>query len=248
MNKPKLLITIPCYNEEIVIEKTTFQLIDYANEHLKDYDWKLLILDNNSKDKTWQIAQSIRDKNPDLIILDQVRTPGRGAALRESWGRHLDFDIYSYMDADLATDIKDLAFLISRVKDGSDFVAGSRYIPYSNVKRSFVRKFLSLIYNILLRLVLHVSFKDAQCGFKAFSKKLVKDLIPKTTDNGWFWDTELMIIASRFGYKVEEVPVTWREVRDELRRSTVSVWSEIWRNLKNIWVMRKKLQDNNYGA
>ncbi len=248
MNKKTLLITLPCYNEEIVIEKTAFQVIDYAREHLKDYAWKILILDNNSKDNTWKIAQSIRDANKGLVILDQVKNPGRGAALRESWGRHPDFDIYAYMDADLATDIKDFAFLVSKVVSGSDFVAGSRYIQYSDVKRSLIRKFLSSVYNVLLRIVLRVNFRDAQCGFKAMSAKLVHNLVPKTKDSGWFWDTELMIIADRLGYKVEEVPVTWREVRDELRQSTVSVRSEVWRNLKNIWTMRKKLQDNDYGA
>ena len=83
--------------------------------------------------------------------------------------------------------------------------------------------------------------KDAQCGHKAMSKKIVHELIPQTTDNGWFWDTELMILACRKGYKVLEVPVTWREVRDELRASKVSVWSEVIRKLKNIYKMRKKL-------
>lgn len=241
----KLLITIPCYNEEIVLEKTVFSVTQYAQDHLGEYEWKLLILDNNSYDATLKIAYELQ-KADARILVDEVKTPGRGAALRESWGRHLDFDIYSYMDADLATDTKDFAFIVSKVKEGTDIVVGSRYIPYANVKRNFLRKLLSHSYNFLLKVVLKVGFKDAQCGFKAMSKKLVHHVVPKTLDSGWFWDTELMIIATHSGYSLLEVPVTWREVRDELRRSTVSVWSEVARNLKNIWVMKKRLAENLY--
>lgn len=243
----KLLITIPCFNEELVLEKTVFSVLEYADEHLKQYDWKILILENNSIDKTLEIAEKFKISNSKILV-DEVKSPGRGRALRESWGRHLGYDVYVYMDADLATDIKDLAFTISKVVDGYDIVVGSRYIPYANVKRSILRKTLSYIYNFLLRFVLNVKFKDAQCGFKAMSKRLVQDMIPKTLDNGWFWDTELMIISVYFNYSLLEVPVTWQETRDELRRSTVSIWSEIIRNTKNIWVMKQRLNKKEYGT
>lgn len=243
----RLLITIPCYNEEIVLEKTIFSIVQYATEYLYEYDWKVLILDNNSNDTTVEIARKLQSHDK-RIIIDQVNKPGRGMALRESWARHTDFDVYTYMDADLATDIKDFAFIISKVVEGIDIVVGSRYIPYANVKRNFLRKVLSFTYNLLLRIVLKVKFKDAQCGFKAMSKKVVQDMIPRTLDNGWFWDTELMIISNHFGYSLLEVPVTWLETRDELRRSTVSVWSEVVRNLRNIWVMRRRLSRKEYGV
>ena len=242
----KLLITIPCYNEEIVLEKTVFSVLQYAREHLGEYEWKLLILDNCSKDRTLEIAHKLQKANPDRILVDQVNHPGRGRALRESWARHAGFDIYTYMDADLATDIKDFAFIISKVAGGCDIVVGSRYIPYANVKRSFLRKLLSSIYNMLIRAVLKVTFRDAQCGFKAMSGKVVRNIVPLTRDDGWFWDTELMIVALHFKYKLLEVPVTWREVRDELRRSTVTVRSEVIRNIRNIWIMRQRLARHEY--
>jgi len=237
----KLLITVPCYNEEIVLEKTIFSLFQYATKNLSTFDWKIFILDNNSKDKTWDIAKTLKAKYGDKIVIDQVPTPGRGVALREAWLKMLNFDIYAYTDADLSTDIKDFSFIINKVSDGNDLVTGSRYLANSDVKRDFFRKGLSKIYNLLLKLVLNVNFKDAQCGFKAFSNKLVSELFPKTSDNGWFWDTELMILACRGGYKVLEVPISWREARDELRKSTVAVFSEIFKNLKNILIMKKRL-------
>ncbi len=243
----KLLITIPCYNEELVLEKSVFSLMEYAKHNLEDYDWKILIIDNNSSDKTFEIGGSLMDQFKEKIIIKKIKTPGRGVAIREAWGDIKDFDIYTYMDADLATDIKDFSFIVNEVSKGYDLVTGSRYILYADVKRDLKRKVLSKIYNFIIKIVLRVNFKDAQCGFKAFSQKLVSELMPKTTDNGWFFDTELMILAELGGYKILEVPVTWREVRDELRQSKVSHWSEVIRQLKNIKMMRQKLKDGTYG-
>lgn len=243
--KKRLLITIPCYNEELVLEKTTFSILEYAKQNLSKYDWQIHIIDNNSKDTTWQVAQGLVKKYTGIVTAHQIPSPGRGVALREGWSQIKGFDIYSYMDADLATDLKDFQFLVSKVDEGYDVVVGSRYLPHSDVQRTFRRKLFSKIYNILLKAVLKVDFQDAQCGFKAFSKQVVASLIPQTEDSGWFWDAELMILASRKGYKVLEVPVSWREVRDELRVSKVSVWSEVVRNLKKIYMMRKRLASNN---
>ena len=237
----KLLITIPCYNEELVLEKNIFSVIRYAKQNLSYTEWKVFILDNNSSDRTLAIAEEIRKEYPDIVEVSEVRTPGRGIALREAWKRIPGYDIYSYMDADLATDLKDFDFIVKKVIDGYDFVTGSRYLPESEARRTFRRKILSKIYNFILKIVLNVDFEDAQCGFKSFSRRLVAELVPETKDSGWFWDTELMILASRRGYKVLEVPVSWREVRDELRASKVSPWKETIRQLKNIYLMRKRL-------
>lgn len=224
------------------MEKTVGAVMFYAENHLQDYDWKILILDNNSADKTGEIGRAFSKESSDRIIFDEVKTAGRGAALRESWGRQKGYDVYAYMDADLATNLKDFKLIVEKVTEGNDIVTGSRYIPGADVERNLKRRLLSLIYNILIRVILRVNFMDAQCGFKAMSKRLVLEVIPKTTDNGWFWDTELMILAGRNGFKILEVPVSWREVRDELRRSKVSPWTEAVRQLGNIYRMWKRLR------
>lgn len=240
----KLLITIPCYNEELVIEKNAALVYAYATEQLAHFDWRLFILDNNSRDNTWAIAQKIQTKDPFRVTIGQVTIPGRGAALRIAWSGRPDYDLYAYVDADLSTDMKDFAFVIEKAAEGYDLVTGSRYLPNSHIKRDFVRKILSKIYNMLLKIVLQVNFRDAQCGFKVMSSRVIQNLFPLTIDNGWFWDTELMIFASRMNYKVLEVPVFWREARDELRKSTVAVYIEIFRNLRNIYVMHRRLSKN----
>jgi glycosyltransferase involved in cell wall biosynthesis len=244
----KLLITLPSHNEELVLTKTTHTLMQYAARHLGVFAWKILILDNASRDNTRAVAEGLQQQFPERILIDSVPTPGRGGALRESWARHLDYDIYAYMDVDLATDLKDFSALVNQVADGVDLATGSRYLPQSDSRRSPLRLFLSGVYNKLIRLVLRVNFRDAQCGFKAFSRRLVQELIPETSDRGWFWDTELMILACRRKYRVVELPVTWREVRDERRASTVTPWREAARQLKNIAWMWWRLRGEGGGS
>ncbi len=245
-SQKKVLIVIPCYNEELVLEQTIFSVMHYAEKNLSQYDWKILIVDNASKDGTWMIARKMSEKYAGIVSADQILIPGRGITLKKIFQKYNTYDIYTYMDADLATDIKDFSFIISKVDEGYDFVTGSRYLPHSDVVRTWKRRVLSRTYNYIIQFVLGARFHDAQCGFKAFSKKLVTELVPETEDHGWFWDTELMILASRRGYRVLEVPVSWREVRDELRVSTVSVYSEVVKNLKNIYAMYIRLSSHKH--
>jgi glycosyltransferase involved in cell wall biosynthesis len=237
----KVLVTLPCYNEELVLKRNAAVIHDFIKENCPGITFSILIIDNASTDSTWQVAQELSEAYPGIFICTQIFTPGRGAALREAWQKYPGYDIYSYMDIDLATDLKDFPQLLRSVQEGGDYVTGSRYIRGSDVERTFKRVFLSRIYNLLLKIVFRVSFKDAQCGFKAFSNKLVTELVPKTIDCGWFWDTELMIFADRGDYTIVEIPVTWREVRDELRQSKVSPGKEIQRQLKNIYSFYRRL-------
>src|SRR6185436_9595482 len=86
-----------------------------------------------------------------------------------------------------------------------------------------------------------VNFRDAQCGFKAFDGSTLSKLLPFVKDTGWFWDTELMIYAQKMGYSIREVPVNWNEVRDEIRKSKVSPFTEVMRQLKNIAELKMRL-------
>lgn len=237
----KLLITLPCFNEELVLEKNAKVIFEYAKNNFTDYQWKILILDNASTDSTLEIAKKLLSEHPGEFLVDQEMEKGRGVALRKSWSRFVDFDIYCYMDIDLSTDIKDFKLLVDKVNENYDIVVGSRYLINSNIKRDFKRLILSKIYNLLLELVFRVKFEDAQCGFKAMSKKTVSNVVPYTTDAGWFWDTELMILLVRDGYSLLEIPVNWKEARDNQRKSTVLVWHEVVKQLQNIYRMKKRL-------
>ena len=114
----------------------------------------------------------------------------------------------------LSTDIESFPIMISALINKFDLASGSRLVRGARIKRSFKRELLSRAYNLLLRIVLLVDFKDAQCGFKAARTNAAKDIIPKTKNNNWFFDSELMIIAEKKGYNIIEIPVNWIEDPD----------------------------------
>ena len=114
------------------------------------------------------------------------------------------------MDVDLSTRLEALPALIAPILSGSaDIVIGSRLAPGARVTRSAGREFISRTYNLLLRGVLHASFRDAQCGFKAVRAPVARDLVPMVRDQAWFFDTELLIVAQRAGVRIHELPVEW---------------------------------------
>ena len=236
----KLLITIPCYNEELILKKNLEVLLDYAEKNLSDYEYDFLIIDNASDDNTHKIAGQLVATHSNFLV-DQCLEKGRGAALKASWLKHQGYDIYTYMDIDLATELNQFKDLISKIESGNHIAIGSRYVSGANIKRSPRREFLSRIYNLLLKIFFDVKFKDAQCGFKAFRGEMLQSILPKTKDAGWFWDTEILILAERAGHKIYELPVSWLEVRDEIRKSKVSPFVEVIRQLKNIVQLRKRL-------
>jgi len=135
---------------------------------------------------------------------------GRGSALALAAQQAL-YDIYVYFDVDLATDIKHLKPLIYSIVKGCDIATGSRLLPTSNITRSGGREIKSRGYNLLVRTLLQSKIHDHQCGFKAFNRQKLLTLLPAVHDTHWFWDTEVLVLGQRAGYKACEIPVHWKE-------------------------------------
>jgi glycosyl transferase family 2 len=139
---------------------------------------------------------------------------GRGRALRTAWMAS-DARVLAYMDIDLSTRLDSLTALIVPIVAGiSDISIGSRLAPGALVTRSMRREVISRGYNLLLRAVLRTRFSDAQCGFKAIRAEVARAVLPAVRDDGWFFDTELLVVAQRAGLRISEVPVEWIEDAD----------------------------------
>ncbi len=139
----------------------------------------------------------------------RLELKGRGRALRTAWSAS-DADVVCYMDVDLSSDLGALMPMIGGLLVGDGEVAiGTRLSPESKVVRGAKREFISRSYNRLLRLVLRARFSDAQCGFKAMRGDAAARLLPQIKDDGWFFDTELLVLAQRSGMQILEVPVIW---------------------------------------
>ena len=146
--------------------------------------------------------------------------PRRAAAGRcaTAWSAS-DAQVLAYCDVDLSTDLAALLPLVAPLISGhSDLAIGTRLSPSSRVVRGAKREFISRAYNLLLRGTLAARFSDAQCGFKAIRADVARRLLPLVEDTGWFFDTELLVLAERAGLRIHEVPVDWVDDPRQQRR------------------------------
>lgn len=207
----KVSISVPVLNEEKELEVNISKLCAFLIKGFK-YDWEIVIVDNGSNDKTQEIGLRMSKMDSKIKYL-RLEERGRGRALKRSWSQS-DADILSYMDVDLSTNLKSFPILIEEIATGADVAIGSRLMKNSHIVRQFKREMLSRGYNLLIKLMFWNKFSDAQCGFKAIGKKAARELLPKIVDNKWFFDTELLILAEKKGYRIAEVPVEWIEDLD----------------------------------
>jgi glycosyltransferase involved in cell wall biosynthesis len=200
-------IVVPVYNEEQILASSVERLRTYLTDTFP-FAWRIVIADNASTDATAEIAARLAADDERIRHL-RLELKGRGRALRAAWSQS-DADIVVYTDVDLSTGLTGLLPLVAPLVTGhSDVAIGSRLSAGSLVARGPKRELISRAYNLLLRLVFAVRFRDAQCGFKAVRSDVVKLLLPAVEDEAWFFDTELLLLAEYNGLRVHEVPVDW---------------------------------------
>lgn len=237
----KFLIVIPAHNEEKIIEKNVILLHDFLQNNFPNDDWKIIVADNSSTDKTKTIVQDLAQKLKKVSYL-YIAQRGKGIAIRLAWLGE-GADIYIFMDADLATDLRALPSLVNAVsQEGYDLACGSRFQYGSLVKRTAFRKFISLGYRTILRLVFGLKTKDAPCGFKAINQRLKEEVLPLISSNEWFFDSELVILSEVLGYKVKEIPVIWEDKQEEGRKSRVKIIPLILEYLKKVLELKKRIK------
>ncbi len=226
-------IVVPVFNEEQVLEASIIQLRRYL-----DNDFPLrstvVIADNGSTDGTWPLAQHLSARLDGVKAIRMARQ-GRGHALRTAWSASTA-TVVAYMDVDLSTDLDALLPLVAPLLSRhSDVAIGSRLAPGARITRGLKREVISRCYNLIVRAALGARISDAQCGFKALRADVVRWLVPMVEDEGWFFDTELLVLAERHGLRVHEVPVDWVEDPD----SRVRLLRTAWEDLKGIRRMRR---------
>jgi putative flippase GtrA len=222
-------IVIPVYNEETGLEPSVLRLEEYLSTRFP-FSWVITIVDNASVDRSWAIACRLAGQldGVQAIHLDQK---GRGRALRAAWSVS-PAAVVAYMDVDLSTDLDALLPVVGPLLSGhSDLAIGSRLAPGARVVRGLKREVISRMYNAILRATLGNDFSDAQCGFKALRAEVARALLPLIEDDGWFFDTELLVLAEHNGLRIHEVPVDWTDDPD----TKVAVADTAMGDLRGIW-------------
>jgi putative flippase GtrA len=228
-------IVIPVYNEERALPGSVRRLHAFLADEVP-YAARITVADNASTDGTLEVARRLAEELPDVNVV-HLDKKGRGGALQRTWTSSTA-TVVAYMDVDLSTDLTALMPLVAPLISGhSDVAIGSRLSASSRVVRGPKREFISRSYNLILRSALGARFSDAQCGFKAMRSEVARQLLPLVADTGWFFDTELLVIAERAGLRIHEVPVDWIDDPD----SRVDVVSTALEDLKGCWRVGRAL-------
>lgn len=233
--KHSVEITVPVYNEEKELERNIVKLSGFCKKNLKDYEWKITIADNASADNTPIIAANISKSDP-KVSLFRLEEKGRGRAVKRAWSNS-ESDYCVYMDLDLSTDLKHLPNLLKALEGGFDIAIGSRLAKGANVEgRTLLREVTSRTLNFFfIQFWFKTHFTDAQCGFKAVTRKVVEELVPKIKDNDWFFDGELLIVGEKSGYKIYEEPVHWIDNPGSTVRLISTIWGDIRVMMRLFW-------------
>jgi glycosyltransferase involved in cell wall biosynthesis len=211
-NQQTVEIVIPVYNEQRTLVANVELLLDYLRAEFP-FSFRVIVADNASADVTGELAAALAATHPEVTVLRLARK-GRGLALRTAWLASTA-DVTSYMDVDLSTNLESLLPLVAPILSGhSEVSIGTRLAHHAHVRRRVKRELLSRGYNGLIHAGFRAGFTDAQCGFKAIRVDVARALLPLVEDDGWFFDTELLLIAERNGLRIHEVPVDWIEDLD----------------------------------
>jgi len=212
VSRAQVELVIPVRDEERELARSVRRLDAYLHDRFP-FAARITIADNGSTDRTWPEAQALAS-DLDLVRAVRLDRPGRGGALRSIWSQS-DAAVLGYMDVDLSTDLNALLPLLAPLLSGhSDVAIGTRLAAGARVVRGPRREIISRCYNLLLHASLGTRFSDAQCGFKAIRADIARVLLPLTADAGWFFDTELLVLAERAGLRIHEVPVDWIDDAD----------------------------------
>lgn len=232
--RPRVDVVVPVYNEERDLERSVTTLRRFLGERGQAWVWRIVIADNASVDRTLAIAKDLVARWPAEVAVVHLSQKGRGRALRRAWTES-DADIVCYMDVDLSTDLEHLPTLIESLAGGNDVALGSRLAPGAQVTRGLKREIISRGYNLLIKLFFWHHFFDAQCGFKGITRRVANEVLPTVQDNAFFFDTELLLIAEKNGYRLKEIPVKWVDDPD----TRVKIFKTAWEDIQGLWRLKR---------
>jgi dolichyl-phosphate beta-glucosyltransferase len=167
-------------------------------------------VNDGSTDDTAAIVQEFERRHPIVRLIENPGNRGKGFSVRNGM-LQAHGDVLLFSDADFSSPIQEAPKLVAALRHGADVAIGSRWLQSETQTRRqpLFRQLSGRVFNLLLRVVLGLSYKDTQCGFKAFSRRAARLIFPAQRIERWGFDPEILFLARRFGLRVEEVPVRW---------------------------------------
>jgi dolichyl-phosphate beta-glucosyltransferase len=201
-------IVLPAYSESARIGASLDKILTHVAQ--RGWDAEVIVVNDGSRDTTAEIVRAYALKNPALRLIENPGNRGKGYSVRNGM-LHAHGDILLFSDADLSSPIAEADKLFAAIAGGADVAIGSRWLKSElQIQRQPLhRQLFGRIFNLALRLILGLHFKDTQCGFKAFTRHAAEVIFPLQKIERWGFDPELLYLARKLGFKVVEVPVAW---------------------------------------
>ncbi len=227
----KYSIIIPAYNEAARLGATLQRVLQYIRA--QRWDAEVIVVNDGSRDNTADLIREYASANPVLRLLENPGNRGKGYSVRNGM-LHANGEILLFSDADLASPIEEAPKLFEAIESGADVAIGSRWLrpELQKQRQSLLRQLYGRIFNIALRLLLGLKFKDTQCGFKVFTRSSARAIFPLQQIERWGFDPELLYLARRKKLRVTEVPVEWSHqegTRISPLRDGLRMFSEVLR-------------------
>ena len=205
---PTFSIVIPAYNEEERLGPTLDRVLAFARGN----GWRaeIIVVNDGSRDRTAEIVRSYERNTGIVRLLENPGNRGKGYSVRNGV-LNATGEFILFTDADMSSPIEEASKLLQALAGGADIAIGSRWArsELQTRRQSLARQFLGRVFNLLLRLLLRLDFKDTQCGFKAFRREAARAVFPLQRVEGWGFDPEILFLANQFGFRMVEVPVRW---------------------------------------
>jgi glycosyltransferase involved in cell wall biosynthesis len=235
--RPTISVVIPVHNEADFLPQALPSL--FKELDTVDADVSVLIAENGSSDATSDLVREAMADHPNLSMLE-LPTPNYGAAMRDGflatdgdWVVNFDIDYFSgdFLTAALA------------LHDEADIVLASKRVEGSKDERGFVRVLATWAFNMVLKFMLGSGVSDTH-GMKLIRRDVVDQIVPKVVSTVDLFDTELVVRAEQEGFRIAELPI---EVR-ELRNAKSSLFKRVPRTLKGVWRIRKQFRSERSGS
>jgi dolichyl-phosphate beta-glucosyltransferase len=201
-------IVIPAYNEGKRLGATLEKVLGY----LRGQRWnaEVIVVNDGSHDNTAELVRELAEKDPRLRLVENPGNRGKGYSVRNGMLNALG-DVVVFSDADLSSPIEEMPKLLAALAAGADIAIGSRWLraELQTQRQSLHRQLFGRVFNLLNRMILGLRFKDTQCGFKAFTRRAAQTILPLQRIERWGFDPEILFLARKFGFQVEEVAVLW---------------------------------------
>ena len=227
-------LVLPTFDEAENLERMVAAVLPVLEHAAGDLGYRVLVVDDDSPDGTGAIADRLAAEHPGIVeVLHRTDRQGLGPAYLAGFARALEggAGLVLEMDCDFSHDPRDLARLIAAARGGADLALGSRYVRHGAVADwGLLRRFISRGGSAYAGAVLRLPVKDLTGGFKCFRREVLEAIdLPTVRSHGYAFQVELTLRAARSGFRIVEVPITFRDRENGYSKMSWKIAAEaVW--------------------